>query len=224
MKFKVGDKVRIVKNVWNTPVHRSDVGIGEIHTIKRIEEWMGRYPYVLDAHLGFNWCEDELELVEDKKVFTKSDLKNGDIIVRRNGWVEVVIVDLNVLLCRDGGWNTLSDVKADLTDVDSEYDDKYDIVKVYRPTEEHHCCFSISGYTQGELVYDRERDTEKPLYNGKVVCINNTSADRYTVGKIYEFKNGELFDNGVKLFNARAVHSFEEWENLTYGKFIEIKE
>ena len=170
----------------------------------------------------------EFELVEEKKVFTKSDLKNGDVIVRRNGWVEIVIVDLNVLVTNNEGWNDLSDVREDLTDIDSEDDFDYDIVKVYRPREKHQCVFNKLGYTKGELVYDRERDTKKPLYNGKVVCIEvGINQNIYTLGKIYQFKDGVLTaDNGSKStdWGCTPFESFEQFTEYSASKFIEIKE
>jgi hypothetical protein len=171
-------------------------------------------------------CDYRFELVEDKKMFTKSDLKNGDVIVRRNGWVEIVIVDLDVLVSKHG-WDSLYDINEDLTDCDSQnYSDEYDIVKVYRPRERYHCVFDKDAYTKGTLVYDRERDTKKPLYNGKVVCVELNGNTMYTVGKIYQFKDGIMTaDNGLTYpsrFNP--IHNFEAWNKWTASKFIEIKE
>ena len=166
------------------------------------------------------------ELVEDKKMFTKSDLKNGDVVVRRNGWVEVVIVDLDVMVSKNG-WDSLSDIKEDLTDEESDaFDNEYDIVKVYRPIEKYACTFN--NYTKGKLMYDRERDT-KPKYNGKVVCIdlNDCNQSYYTVGKIYQFKDGVITcDNNFKVthFDDSPFTSFEDFARLSGSKFIEIKE
>ena len=166
---------------------------------------------------------------EEKKMFTKNDLKNGDVIVQRNGWVEIVIVDLDVLISKDG-WDNLNDIAEDLTDVDADstlFGEEYDIVKVYRPTNKWDCSFEPDSYEKGTLVYDRERDF-KPLYNGKVVCIDNTgNINLHTIGKIYQFENGQLTaDDGPKFpwSHERAVHSFEEWQNRTASKFIEVVE
>ena len=170
----------------------------------------------------------DFELVEDKKVFTKSDPKNGDVIVRRNGLVEIVMLDLGVLIT-NGTYNDLNDIKDDLTDVDSNcFNDDYDIVKVYRPTEKCHCSFNPYSYVKGELVYDRERDT-KHKYNGKVVCIDldGYNEDNYTVGKIYEFKNGCMTADSGHVFGkhfGENFYTFKDWENFSNSKFIEIKE
>lgn len=178
----------------------------------------------------------EFELVEDKKVFTKSDLKNGDVIVRENGWVEIVIVDLDVLITENKGWNNLACVNEDLTDSDSEGGFEYDIVKVYRPSKKWQCCFNESSYTAGELVYDRERDTKpkKPLYNGKVVCVDLEfkNSTLYTVGKIYQFKDGQLTADNGKTYPESSIgnncdakiYTFNDWDKWSTSKFIEIKE
>ena len=70
---------------------------------------------------------------------------------------------------------------------------------------------------------------EKPLYNGRVVCVDNKdkfgSKLQYTVGKIYEFKNGQLTtDAGWRVPYNNPVHSFGEFAANTHGKFIEIVE
>ena len=85
----------------------------------------------------------------------------------------------------------------------------------------------IDGYAKyGTCVYDRERDTKKPLYNGKVVCIDRTcNYDLYTVGKIYQFKDGKITgDNGGNYPLDCKVDSFEEFLKHTSAKWIEIVE
>lgn len=173
----------------------------------------------------------EFELVGEKKVFTKSDLKNGDIVVRRNGSVEVVILDLDVLITKEG-WNNLSDINEDLTDTDSwDIGDEWNIIKVYRPTSNWHCQLTGDSHTHGTLVYDRERDTKpkKPLYNGKVVCVKNSyvNKDCYTIGKIYQFNDGVLIcDSGDKItkWHNEPFYSFDEFVKFSSSEFIEIKE
>lgn len=222
MNYKIGDHVVCKKSSVRSWNYEGKTGV-----IDKIDPSY-EYPYrcKMDDGSDDSWCTVS-GLVEDKKVFTKKDLKNGDVIVRRNGWVEIVCVDLGVLITA-GGWNNLSELNDDLTDNDNEYfnSDEYDIVEVYRPKDKYQCQFNPECYKKGELVYDRERDT-KPLYNGKVVCIdfNGNNAGLYTVGKIYEFKDGVItVDCGSKLRERNPVTSFEDWANFTGSKFIEIKE
>lgn len=159
MKYKIGDKVRIVNNVWPYNHFGSNIGIGNVHTIIGIDEWNKKYPYMLDAYIEYTWCEEELELVEDNKVFTKADLKNGDVIKKRNGDVEILVLPLGTLVCKSG-YNDLEDIHDDLT---SKCGDKFDIEAVRRPTRNWHCAFRAFDDELGELVYDRERDTVRTL-------------------------------------------------------------
>lgn len=156
-------------------------------------------------------------------MFTKSDLKNGDIIVRRNGDVEIVIVDRGVLVSKTG-WNRLRDVREDLTD-DADFCEEWDIVKVYRPKHDYQCQFDCED--RGTPIYDRERDTKKP-YNGKVVCVDNVfNSSNYTIGKIYQFVEGRLTTDGaIKLPHETEskVYTFGDWDNYTSSKFIEVVE
>lgn len=66
-------------------------------------------------------------------------------------------------------------------------------------------------------------EVRKP-YNGKVVCIASSPTFAYTVGKIYEFKNGKTkLDNGI-VFPIDPVFSFEEFAKECVAKCIEIVE
>ena len=177
----------------------------------------------------------EFELVEDKKMFTKADLKNGDVVIRRNGNVEIAIVDIGVLVA-NSGWNDLADIDVDFNYTDERGESEWDVMKVYRPKMNYMCQFSENSYSRGELVYSRERDTKpveppKSLYNGKVVCIDNrTNSTIYTVGKIYQFENGDLIANdgckypGIRCDESDYIHTFEDWAKWTSAKFLEIKE
>lgn len=63
------------------------------------------------------------------------------------------------------------------------------------------------------------------LYNGKVVCIDATcNTDFYTVGKIYEFKDGYMTADDGETCPGKPVHSFNEWQKWTSAKFVEIVE
>lgn len=228
-------KVKCVNYKFNDDVKRFTVGkIYDVKDNKIVADddtVFDAWAYFFNGNADFEALKKwfslwyDFELVEDKKVFTKSDLKNGDVIVRRNGSVEIAIVDLGVLVTK-GSWNNLKDLKADLTDCDSLDENEWDIVKVYRPIEKYHCQFSDDAYTKGKLVYDRERDT-KPLYNGKVVCVDlcNCNENLYTVGKIYQFKDGKITnDKGLDIPVTVPIYSIDDWNKFSDSKFIEIKE
>ena len=88
-----------------------------------------------------------------EKKFTKADLKNGDVIQKRNGNVEIVCVDTGTLITTDHH-NRLDDIREDLTSMNGC---DYDIVAVRRPTDCGDCSFIAFQQELGELVYDRER-------------------------------------------------------------------
>ena len=84
------------------------------------------------------------------KEFTKADLRTGDVILQRNGLVGIVNCDLEMIICRNGGWNDLDMVREDLT---NESGDIFDIVEVRRPTKKSECCFDAITHKWGTLVY-----------------------------------------------------------------------
>lgn len=81
MKFKVGDKVKVVKCEILGEFCRN---INKISTITQVEKDVP-YPYRL-KDLDEAFSEDEIELVR-KERFTKADLKDGDKCTLKNGQV-----------------------------------------------------------------------------------------------------------------------------------------
>lgn len=82
MKFKVGDRVKVVKCDIESMFCKN---IGKIFTITKINNYNGEYPYVLDK-TGEYFGDNELELVQENQ-FTKADLKHGDKCTLKNGQV-----------------------------------------------------------------------------------------------------------------------------------------
>jgi hypothetical protein len=100
----------------------------------------------------FELVEDEK--VEDEKMFTKNDLKTGDVVKYRNGDIGIVFVELGSILFKDDSFERLDLFKEDLTVIPDVRE--YDIVAVRRPTVSHECRFSAFEHDLGELVYERE--------------------------------------------------------------------
>lgn len=93
--------------------------------------------------------------------FTKADLKTGDVVLRRNGDVEIVYCELGTLICKEGGYNLLSHFRNDLTHNTMR---EYDIIEVRRPKEKCDCCFdAMSAHRRGTLVYERKEVEEMTL-------------------------------------------------------------
>lgn len=81
MKFKIGDKVKVVKCEILGELCRN---INKISTITQLKKDVP-YPYML-KDLDEAFSEDEIELVR-KERFTKADLKDGDKCTLKNGQV-----------------------------------------------------------------------------------------------------------------------------------------
>jgi hypothetical protein len=92
--------------------------------------------------------------------FAKGNLKTGDVILRRNGEVEIVNRELKMFI-RKEGWNSFDDECEDLT---TRYPDNgWDIIAVRRPIEPSDCRFRAFELKLGTLVYEREKIEEMTL-------------------------------------------------------------
>lgn len=83
---------------------------------------------------------------------------------------------------------------------------------------------SFDAYIGAKIAFDRL--LEKPKYfSGKVVCVEADERYAYTVGKIYEFKDGIVInDSGLKS-SICAVKDIDEWHrHCRYAKFIPLVE
>ena len=120
MKFKVGDKVKVIAKK-----HGHEFDIGEI---VRIEEISDRDYKCSSLEKNELWWMGEDEFVEWK--FTKSDLKDGDIVTDREGKKRTVSKGF---LADNFGAISLTYFTEDLKDTNGLKE--YDIVKVERPTQ-----------------------------------------------------------------------------------------
>ena len=105
---------------------------------------------------------------------------------------------------------------------------KKDGKEVKRAVAKLHPNDTYSFTTGSKLTLSRllEKEPEKEtFYNGKVVCLNNDRNEGlYTVGKIYEFKNGFMIDDRGKNRPLAPVHNFAEFNEWTGSDWLEIKE
>lgn len=136
MKFKVGDKVKVIAKK-----HGHGFNIGEIVKIEEISDRDYKCSSLKENEL---WWMGEDEFTKVK--FTKLDLKDGDIVTYRKGLKKIVSGDK---LYGNDLFTLLRYYPEDLKDVDGE--EKNDIVKVERPVKY-------------ETVFEREEvldETEK---------------------------------------------------------------
>lgn len=122
MKFKVGDKVKVIK--CSTAGERCK-NLNKVSTITEIKKY-SCYPYML-KDIGEAFRDDELELVEIQ--FTKSDLKDGDYCIFKN---KERAIKFGGYVIIDGGGISLREYNKKL---EHDYDSNYDIVRIDRPTE-----------------------------------------------------------------------------------------
>lgn len=136
MKFKVGDKVKVIAKK-----HGHGFNIGE--TVK-IEEISDRDYKCSSLEKNELWWMGEDEFTKVK--FIKSDLKDGDIVTYRDGRKKIVFEDK---FYGSNHFVLLKYYTEDLKDIDGE--EENDIVKVERPVKY-------------ETVFEREEvldETEK---------------------------------------------------------------
>lgn len=164
MKFKIGDRVRVAKILKYTGNIRSGC-VGKEYVIRNInpngDSVYGTH-YGVEGPCPYIFHEDELELCE----FTKKDLKNGDVILKRNSEVEIVCVETGTCITKNG-WNGFCNIKDDLTSV---LDPKYDVMAVRRPNSPGDCGFYAFKQKRGQLVYEREEVAEIEEMTLEEVC------------------------------------------------------
>lgn len=120
MKFKVGDKVKVIAKR-----HGHEFDIGEIVRIEEVSDIDYKCSSLKKNEF---WWMGEDEFVEWK--FTKSDLKDGDIVTYRDGRKKIVFEDK---FYGSNHFVLLKYYTEDLKDIDGE--EENDIIKVERPVK-----------------------------------------------------------------------------------------
>ena len=148
MKFKVGDRVRVVKTISSFDSKKNY--IGKVFTIKRINKAC-EYPYSFEEDYTFSWKDEELESTP----FTKSDLKDGMVVEYADGRRRMF---LNDKVMGDDCYTPLIHFNDDLTHsrVNSN-----DIVKVYNSS----ACV-LKDYRKDNyltLVWERPEEPAKKM-------------------------------------------------------------
>lgn len=128
--------------------------------------------YIENGYIILEWSEYM------EKTFTKSDLKNGDVIVDREGRINIVCVETKTCITPTGGFNRLEDIEDDLTNLNGQ---RFDIVDVYRPTEPNQCCFSKEAYNGVHVFHRDEEPVEVTLE--EIAKLKGVSVDRIRIVK-----------------------------------------
>ena len=160
MKYKVGDRVRIVSK-WGDGCYQNDLG--------RMDKWLGKNMTIRAICFGRSY-----KMKEDVTEW------------RGDGWLwnENCIAGLaceNKIVITTDGTETLARL----------YDGKK-IVKTATAKCSPDDNFSFE--TGAKIAFERLFGSEEPKYfSGKAVCVNKYLG--FTVGKIYEFADGQCLDD-----------------------------
>ena len=190
MKYKVGDKVRIVSK-WGKGCRQNYLGkmdkwLGKVMTIRSVD-----YPDLCygmeedkDEHDGEGWywfkksisgfaCENKIVITTDGAE-TLARLYDGNKVIKT-------------------------------ATAKCSPDDKFS--------------FKTGAKIAFERLFDSEEKEEPKYFNGKAVCVNEYFG--FTVGKIYEFVNGQCLDDRKML-----IPTCDKCKDLSWfhGVFIPIVE
>lgn len=160
MKFKVGDKVKIIKK--SGPGSNYYYGKTAIITETDYESMTGKLGYQIHMlenpdHDSYVWFDDELELIE-RATFTKADLKDGMVVENREGTVLLLVGDT---LMNEKQYAGFTNIKDDLT---HKMFRELDIVKVY--TTKGNTLSTVLNISNLTLIWERK---EEPKYKEMTV-------------------------------------------------------
>lgn len=244
-KFNIGDVVKVVRPEKGFKANH----LGKIYTIRQINpNGIGcytetHYGVVEMSECAYVWLESELELVTNEKiVITHNGKVTTATLYRNDGSKKTatarcapedtfdfnvgaklaitrlvgeetkynigdrIFAEDNMGMYRGGAWGTVVEV-LDKRIHNEDYVVKFD--KGYRL-----CSHVVPVPTTPE--------PPKPkYYNGKVVCISNKINDHdFTVGKVYEIKDGKFTDNNHAV-RPSTVHKVTCLDDLKKGYFAD---
>ena len=163
-EIKVGDKIKII-NTKNEDFSYSSV-IGKIYIVEEIRENSCKEKFATLKNSIYMPYLYNCELVDEKeKQFTKSDLKNGDIVELRNGERYVYIEKYNdrfiystdsdevIVNLKDGEYSRLGNYDDDLR-YKGRGNCEYDIMKILDMSE---------FYKKPKWTWEREKTEEMTL-------------------------------------------------------------
>lgn len=155
-RFKVGDKVKVIRQSPSSQAAGKRNYIGNVYIIKKLHEGENPWKYELDG-ISYLWADNELELVG----FSKADLRDGMVVEYRNGTRSVVLNDRFMLSTK---FNRISSYTDDLLCEPNSFCDlsEYDVIKIYET--DGNTLDSLFDDRYLELIWERpEEETHKEM-------------------------------------------------------------
>ena len=189
MKYKVGDKVRIVSK-WGKGCYQNDLG--------RMDKWLGKNMTIRAICFGRSY-----KMKEDA-----TENRGGGWLWNEN-CIAGLVCEKKIVITTDG-----TETLARL----------YDGNKVVKTATAKCSPDDIFSFETGakiafERLFDGEEKEEPKYFNGKVVCVDEYIG--FTVGKIYEFVDGQCLDDQKTLRPTCVKCKDLSWFN---GAFIPLVE
>lgn len=116
-------------------------------------------PYLSVENRDLLWERAPTKIKEEKSIFTKSDLKDGDFVLCKNGIVAAVLVEKDTLLTRDG-FMEISVYTENLTHLSNS---NWDIMQVRRPESRGDAQFGAFKRAFGRLIFERKEVKEMTM-------------------------------------------------------------
>lgn len=127
------------------------------------------FVWVIKSFKEWNeWSLSEWELITENQISTKEELEDGDICVLRNGKQKAIVFGSHIIVNNSIGWHKNYSTNMDLT---YKYDNKRDIMEVYR---------------NKELIYKREEKSSQQIE------IENIQSEMEKLNKRLEVLKGEM--------------------------------
>lgn len=172
MKYKVGDKVKIVSK-WcegcrQNSLGRMDKWLGKVMTIRSADYTNLSYKMNEDKDehggLGWAWFENSIEglACENKIVITTDGTETLARLYEGNKVIKTATAKCSS-------------------------DDKFN--------------FETGATIAFDRLFEKHEKEEPKHFNGKAVCVNKYVG--FTIGKIYEFVDGQCFDDRKKVRPTR---------------------
>lgn len=224
MKYKIGDKVR-VRNWDELSAEFNNLGDGLRLTNRcfnfKMKQYCGKVVKITDIGSSWykiaedkkewHWDDDMFEPVNEKKIVITSD---GTETLARLYEGKKVILTATAKCSPDDTFNFETGARIAFDRLIES-----PLTKALR---------NLREAVQNFKVPNVEFKVIKPkYYNGKVVCIAKNLYAPYTLGKVYEFKDGRVADDrGEMLPIQKPIKALEEWNNdpIKRAKFIPFVE